>query len=164
MASLSASRPAHATIASKAPTDWSGPAMAARIKGRYRSEAVFKSLDPNLGQLPESITSDDDGNLYISIGVDIGRVGEGFGVEPRAFVGDGQTEFLAADEDADAHAAVAVRGGLLPLGDGFVVLVALALLEVGTDFEVAVDHGVDDGALGKNGVAGGGAGCQPSLA
>ncbi|WP_407925190.1 phosphate ABC transporter permease PstA [Glacieibacterium frigidum] len=42
MASMSASRPATETLASKAPTDWSGPAMTARIKGRYRSEFVFK--------------------------------------------------------------------------------------------------------------------------
>ena len=44
MASLSASHPATEMRASKAPTDWSDPAMAARIKGRYRSEFVFKNL------------------------------------------------------------------------------------------------------------------------
>lgn len=42
MASLSASPSSHETLASKAPTDWSSPAMNARIKGRYRSEFVFK--------------------------------------------------------------------------------------------------------------------------
>ncbi len=36
--------------------------------------ATFVSLDPSQGQLPESITTDEDGNLYISIGTGIGRI------------------------------------------------------------------------------------------
>lgn len=34
----------------------------------------FVALDPNQGQLPESITTDDDGNLYVSIGTNIGKI------------------------------------------------------------------------------------------
>lgn len=42
MASLFATRPETAAHARRAPTDWSGPAMTARIKGRYRAEFAFK--------------------------------------------------------------------------------------------------------------------------
>ena len=34
----------------------------------------FVALDPALGQLPESITTDDDGNLYVSLGTSIGVI------------------------------------------------------------------------------------------
>jgi len=35
---------------------------------------VFKSLDPALGQLPESITTDHNGNIYLSIGTTVGKI------------------------------------------------------------------------------------------
>jgi sugar lactone lactonase YvrE len=38
------------------------------------SPTEFVALDPNQGQLPESITTDDDGNLYVSIGTSIGVI------------------------------------------------------------------------------------------
>ena len=44
MASAALSDRASAALAAKAPTDWSAPAMKARIAGRYRSEFVFKYL------------------------------------------------------------------------------------------------------------------------
>ena len=36
--------------------------------------STFVSLDAAQGQLPESITTDEDGNLYISIGTGIGKI------------------------------------------------------------------------------------------
>ncbi len=36
--------------------------------------STLVALDPAQGQLPESITTDDDGNLYISIGTSVGKV------------------------------------------------------------------------------------------
>lgn len=36
--------------------------------------STFKSLDPAQGQLPESITTDTAGNLYVSIGTSVGKV------------------------------------------------------------------------------------------
>lgn len=35
---------------------------------------VFKSLNTALGQLPESITTDDDGNIYLSMGTTVGKI------------------------------------------------------------------------------------------
>lgn len=35
---------------------------------------VFKSLDAGLGQLPESITTDDNGNIYLSMGTTVGKI------------------------------------------------------------------------------------------
>lgn len=36
--------------------------------------SVFKSLDPAKGQLPESITSDKFGNIYLSMGTTVGKI------------------------------------------------------------------------------------------
>jgi len=36
--------------------------------------STFVALDPAQGQLPESITTDEDGNLYISIGTTVGKI------------------------------------------------------------------------------------------
>lgn len=35
---------------------------------------VVKALDPAQGQLPESITTDEQGNIYLSMGTGIGRI------------------------------------------------------------------------------------------
>ena len=35
---------------------------------------VFRALDPAQGQLPESITTDDVGNIYLSIGTTVGKI------------------------------------------------------------------------------------------
>lgn len=35
---------------------------------------MFKALNPALGQLPESITTDDNGNIYLSMGTTVGKI------------------------------------------------------------------------------------------
>lgn len=46
--------------------------MSARAEAA--SPSVFVGLDPAQGQLPESITSDDHGNIYLSMGTTVGKI------------------------------------------------------------------------------------------